>query len=256
MKKIRLYVSYDGTHYFGWQKTKEGLSIEGVLEKVLQTILQEEKNLEAASRTDRGVHAEEQIVTFSTEKELPDLKKFQKSVNSLLPKDIAIHKIDEVPIHFHPSLDVTMKEYHYHVFTGPTLHPFEEKFTFHFPYKVDLSLMQKEAEELIGTRDFSAFSNAKEKSQRREKIVTLYSIEIFPKFLPSIEGDFYLFILKGDRFLYRMARKIVGTLCYRGAKKLPIPMRDILKSTDRKIHTYTAPAKGLFLHKIYYKEFL
>src|SRR5690606_7926583 len=109
----------EGTHYFGWQKTSTGPSVEETLETVLSQILQEPCQLQAASRTDAGVHANGQIVNFKTNH--PRISKISQllvSINSLLPKDIRVLTIDIVNEEFHPTLDCIGKEYHYHVCFG------------------------------------------------------------------------------------------------------------------------------------------
>ena len=104
MRNIRLSIAYDGTDYLGWQKTKEGPSIEADLEQALQQILQHPISLQAASRTDAGVHAEGQVVNFFTSHNI-DLSRLQKSLNGILPDQLSILDMAEMPPEFHPTLD-------------------------------------------------------------------------------------------------------------------------------------------------------
>ena len=159
MSNIRLTLSYLGTLYLGWQKTRMGPSIEEALEKALSQILQESISLQAASRTDAGVHAEGQVVNFFTKQEKLDLKRLQKSLNGLLPKEISVIDISFAPDPFHPTLDVLGKEYHYHLCCSTVQLPFYRHVSWHFPYLLDLQKMQDAAQLLVGKHDFSAFCN-------------------------------------------------------------------------------------------------
>src|SRR5262249_47291433 len=113
-----LQIAYDGAPFFGWQKTAKGPSIEAVLEEILAQLLQEQVVLQAASRTDRGVHAEGQWVNFLTDKTL-NLEALKKSLNALLPPSIRVLSAHAMPLHFHPTLYAHGKEYHYHVCYAP-----------------------------------------------------------------------------------------------------------------------------------------
>src|SRR3569832_1557498 len=156
MKNIKLVLAYDGTAYLGWQKTEMGPSIEEELLKVLEQILQHPVKLQAASRTDAGVHAEGQVVNFFTEK---NTDRLLRGCNGLLPEDIRVLKVEEMPDRFHPTLGATGKEYHYSVCLGPTQLPFQRKFSWHFVKPVDVQKMREAAQFLIGRHDFSALTN-------------------------------------------------------------------------------------------------
>jgi tRNA pseudouridine38-40 synthase len=148
-KNLKLLLSYDGTSYLGWQKTAMGPSIEEELEKALSQILQHPVALQAASRTDAGVHAEGQVVNFFTEKEI-----LQKSINGVLPKDISVLKLEEAHEAFHPTIDCRGKEYHYFVCTGNTQLPFHRRFSWHFNFPLEVEKMKKAAALLVGKHDF------------------------------------------------------------------------------------------------------
>lgn len=248
MPRIKLICSYEGTQYFGWQKTKMGPSIEEELEKALLILLQEKPKLEAASRTDRGVHAEGQVVAFSFQKEKSSFL-IQKGLNALLPKDISIQKADLVADDFHPTLHNTGKEYHYDICLGNAQIPFYRNFSWHFSHPIDIALIKKAATYFLGTHDFSAFCN-----QRillpEDKVRTLYKLDILP-----LSENRLRIVVAGDKFLYKMVRNLVGTLLYVGCGKLTLEeVPKILENKDRKKAGMTAPAHGLFLKEVFYSE--
>ncbi len=228
-------VAYDGTRYFGWQKTKEGPSIQEEFEKALHRITGEKILPEASSRTDRGVHAEGQVIQFVLAKERLE-ERLQGGLNAVLPTDIRVLEVEKKK--FHPTLDALGKEYHYRICQGTVQDPTLRLYSWHFHYPIDPIKIEKAAQSLLGTHDFSAFSNDPEK----DPVCTLESI--------AFDGTF--FRIRGDRFLYKMVRNLVGTLLYIGCGKLT-DVFSILKSKDRKQSGITAPAHGLYLHKVFYE---
>lgn len=245
MKNIKLIISYEGTNYLGWQKTKMGPSLEESLEKALYQVLRHPVKLQAASRTDAGVHALGQVVNFLTPNEINSYK-FKKSLNSVLPKDISLLSVEERPLSFHPTLEAKGKEYHYHICTGSFQLPFYRHFSWHFPYAVNVEEMKLAAKELIGSHNFSAFSNEKTEDNVRE----IFNIDI------SLIEPLHLQIsVAGNRFLYKMVRTIVGTLVYIGCGKIKrSDLRKILTSQDRTQAGVTAPACGLLLKQVFYDK--
>lgn len=246
MPSIKMIIAYDGTPYFGWQKTKDGPSIEEELAKVLEIIFQHPILLDAASRTDAGVHAKAQVVKFKTEKEIDNLQKLLISLNQLLPSTIAVKDLSFSTEAFHPTLDATDKIYEYLVTTTPFLCPFKRNTHWHIPKKLDYEMMQKASRYFFGIHDFQSFTNDREppyENTHRE----IYDIIINDK-----ESDFQ-FLIQGNHFLYKMVRNIVGTLIYVGLGKLhadEIPA--ILAARSRPLAGMTAPAKGLSLLSVGY----
>jgi tRNA pseudouridine38-40 synthase len=244
--RIRLTLAYDGTAYLGWQKTKMGPSIEEALESTLRRLLQEDIQLEAASRTDAGVHARGQIACFHTSKTFP-LGKLQHALNGLLPKDISILKIEEVTDDFHPTLHAQGKEYHYHICLGKVQLPFFRSRSWHFTPPLNLSSMQEASGALVGTHDFAAFCNNRY-GLPSDTIRSVTAINFQP-----VNPERLIIIVKGKSFLYKMVRNIVGTLVYVGCGKLtPDSIPLILNEKKRPLAGITAPAHGLILDSVYY----
>jgi tRNA pseudouridine38-40 synthase len=248
MLNVKMTIAYDGTCYLGWQKTHTGPSIEEALEKVLEQILQEDIFLQAASRTDAGVHAEGQVVNFITKKTNLDFGHFRHSINSMLPKDIVVGKIEIEASNFHPTLDSTGKEYHYYMCFHDTQMPYQRLYSWHYPYEVNVEAMRQAAESFIGTHDFAAFCNFKKNATYDHYVRTIQKIDIFelPEKCLRIE-------ISGTNFLYKMVRNIVGTLAYVGNGKICVScIPEIISNGDRTKAGVTAPAHGLFLKSVFY----
>ncbi|MCB1085263.1 MAG: tRNA pseudouridine(38-40) synthase TruA [Chlamydiia bacterium] len=242
---IKLVVAYDGTDFFGWQASIDGETIEAALQRVLEKIYQHPIALQAASRTDRGVHAARQVVNYKTEKEL-DLDRLLISLNQLLPETIRVLEAKKVEERFHPTLDAQGKIYHYHLCTGGVQSPFRRHFSWHIHTPLDLSLMREGASHFLGTRDFASLTNAQE-PRPNETVRTLRRLDIF-----EVEGGIR-FEVEGDNFLYKMVRNLVGTLVYLGQGKLTLEeVRSLLKRQDRTYAGVTAPARGLTLFQVIY----
>jgi len=247
---IRLVIAYDGTRYYGWQKTATGPSVEQTMEEVLEKILQHDVVLQAASRTDAGVHAEGQVVNFHTQNEAADLSRLLVSLNQLLPGDIAVLTIEKAEDKFHPTLDAVSKEYHYEICSGHARNPVYRHYSWHVHYPLDVEAMRKGAEALIGEHDFSAFCNVKKNEETSDFIRRIDEIEII-----ELPKNRLRISIKGNRFLYRMARNIVGTLLYVGRQKIAnSDVATILKGKKRIEAGVTAPAHGLKLYRVNYGE--
>lgn len=245
-KNICLVAAYDGTSYLGWQKTKMGPSIEEALQNILEQIFRQPIELQAASRTDAGVHARCQVINFFVDHPAPDLIKLRSSLNRMLPKDISILSVSEVSPDFHPSLSAHKKEYRYYVTHGPIQYPQHRHFTWHYPVKLDLDSMRAAAKVLIGEHDFSAFCNIMKNRTYCHKKRRLDRVDIV-----EMEDDRLCFIIEGNSFLYKMVRNIVGTLVYVGCGKIEVEfVREILSGRQRIQAGVTAPAHGLTLHGI------
>jgi tRNA pseudouridine38-40 synthase len=246
VNNVKLTIAYEGTHFLGWQKTKMGPSIEESLEKALATLGYRDVVLQAASRTDAGVHANGQVINFFAT-EAPNLRKLCNGLNALLPEGISVLNAECAESDFHPTLHVSGKQYHYHLCLDPVQYPFHRHTSWHFPATLCLNSMQQAAEMLIGTHDFSSFCNERS-LLKNDAVRTLHAIAIDP--LPN---NRLRMAVSGNHFVYKMVRNIVGTLVYIGCGKLSVSeMPQILSSKDRRCAGTTAPAHGLCLQKVFY----
>ncbi|HEY4254836.1 MAG TPA: tRNA pseudouridine(38-40) synthase TruA [Chlamydiales bacterium] len=239
----KLLIAYDGTRYFGWQKTRSGPSIQEELEQAATTVLQKITSCEAASRTDRGVHARGQVVqVISPTERAPE--RLLAGMNANLPLDIRVVEASIVDETFHPTLNATSKTYTYHLCLSLAQNPFHRRFSWHYPHEIDLDALRQAAKLLAGTHDFSPFST----EPKPDSVRTLLNIDFsFP------EKERLCITLTADRFLYKMARTLAGTLAYIGSGKLsPDIPEKLFSSLDRTLAGITAPPHGLCLDKVHY----
>ena len=244
MKNIKLIIEYDGTNYCGFQKQKNGNTIQGEIEKGLRQICREPISIVSSGRTDSGVHAKGHAVSFRTNADLSPVN-ILGGLNACLPSDIVIKKAAFVPVSFHAQYDAKRKIYTYFVWNGTYPSPLRRLYSFHYSYRLDYNIMKRASRILCGRNDFRAFSA--ESKKKKNTVRTLYEIRIRKK------GNEYTFRFDGDGFLYNMVRNIVGTLLYAGRGKFSVAdIRSILKSKNRANAGPTVPAHGLILTKVIY----
>ncbi len=245
MYNYKLTIQYDGSRYKGWQRLggKEN-TIQDRIEKVLEQLLGNTVEITGCSRTDAGVHALAQIANFKTERAL-EAGRIKEYLNHYLPQDISITDVMAVSENFHSRYLTKDKTYLYRIWNREYSNPFLRKYSMHVQEKLNLASMEKAAPYFVGKHDFTAFSNAK--SKKKSMVREIYEITF-------IEKDGLLEIrLRGDAFLYNMARWIVGTLIDIGLGRLKedsVPA--ILAEKDRGRTGNLAEACGLYLEKISY----
>ena len=244
MQKYRLLISYDGTPFGGWQVQPNSSSIQGLIEKALQTILREDRlSVVGAGRTDAGVHAKEQVAHFACDKSF-DLKRLLFSFNALLPPEVRILEVAPAPEDFHARYSATGKIYHYHLHLARVANPFTRLYTTYFPFPLSLSLVEKALPFFIGTHDFTSFAcEVPEKGGIR----TLFRLEMYAE-REGIRLEF-----EGNGFLYKMVRNIVGTLLDVGTGKIFLDkIPEIFEAKNRQRAGRCAPPQGLCLMKVFY----
>lgn len=239
--RYKLTISYDGTHYAGWQVQKNGLAIQPLIQKALETALRHPLNLTGSGRTDAGVHARGQTAHFDTEISV-EPKRLILSLNALLPPDIRIIDLEPAAPDFHARYSARSKIYHYHLSLEP------DPFTLLYRHPVfgafNLELLKAGAKEFVGTHDFTSFANT---GKEKPSVRTIYRIDVVEQ-KGGVRLEF-----EGNGFLYKMVRNITGTLLDVAAGKIePSEIKNILAARDRRRAAAAAPAKGLFLFQVNY----
>ena len=243
-RKYRLDLQYIGTPFLGWQSQPQGGSIQDHLEHALAVMLRHPVRVTGAGRTDTGVHAEQQVATFTTSVPFAE-RAWIKSLNGLLPKEIGVAAVQPVADDFHPVLAARGKVYRYRVWSGITRNPWAETSTWHVVPELDIEAMVNAAAAFVGTHDYTSFCAVDSSAKTRER--TVWAVEV------RVNGPLIEFWVAGKGFLKQMVRTMVGTLVDIGLGKFKAEdLDDILAARDRRAAGRTAPAQGLTLVHIYY----
>ncbi len=246
MRNVCLTIQYDGTTLHGWQRQKDAMTVQQLLEDAVYALTQEEVHIIGCGRTDAGVHALEYICNFHTEATIPD-KSFPAALNTKLPHCVRVRAAKTADDAFHAQFDVVRKRYIYKIQTGQIPNVFLTPYTWHYPYKLDIEKMQRAAKHFLGEHNFEAFcaSGATVKSFVR----TIYALDV------TQENDTITIDVCGSGFLYNMVRIIAGTLAYVGSGKIhPDALSAIIESRNRELAGITAPPQGLYMAGITYNE--
>jgi len=242
MFNYKIVIQYDGTLYAGWQIQENAVTVQQVITNSIEQILQEKFNLIGAGRTDTGVHALGQVANFKVDKEI-DLYKFKYSLNSVLPKDIAISKIEIVEENFHARFSAKKRSYIYLISNQKT--PFYEKYSYTLFSKLDQDKLNELSSVIIGSHDFTSFSKINPEVQN--KMCEVYEVRW------RRQKNFFIFYIEANRFLYGMVRAIVGSMLKAYADEQSIDyIKNIFLQKDRNAAADAVPAKGLFLYKVKY----
>jgi tRNA pseudouridine38-40 synthase len=244
-RNIRLILEYDGTRYHGWQRQKNALSLQQVIEEALARITGETVRLIASGRTDAGVHARGQVANFVTESTAPR-RAFVRGLNSLLPLDIAVLQAEEVPLDFHARYAALWKIYEYCILNRPVRSPLHQGQAWWLPEPLDLAAIQAAAQVLPGEHDFAAFRAAGGRPGHAVRRVREAVWRQEP------EG-WLIFSITANGFLRGMVRSLVGTMVEIGKGKYPPEyLSEALGKGDRRLAGPTAPPQGLFLMEVEY----
>ena len=256
MRTVKLLISFDGRHYCGWQRQNGQVTIQGALEGVVSQICNEPITLHGAGRTDAGVHASGMVAHFRTESSI-SCQSLLCGLNSLLASAIRIHRVEDAPASFHARKSAVGKQYWYFFSCADVLAATRIPVVAHLPKLQDLDTMAECLPLIQGTHDFSSFEAVGSRDRSRltgrgaERTLTRVAIE--PSDSPF--ADEYKLVLHGDGFLRKMVRNIAGTLFEVGCGRMSVPdFQAVLRARDRTLAGPTAPACGLFLHRVDYAK--
>ncbi len=245
MRNIKLTIEYDGTDYFGWQIQKKKPTVQGAVTKILERMLKEKIRLIGAARTDAGVHALGQVASFKTINERLTCDRLIKALNSLLPSDIVIKEVKEVPANFHARYSAKSKIYRYQILHRFFPSALARRFSWYIPGPLDWGKIKEAGKYFVGKYDFSPFSVTGMMRKSRQCTVREFKI--------GKEKNLYILQIEGDYFLYKMVRRIVGALIEVGRGKIdPEYVRALLHGKSSRLRARTAPPQGLFLVKVKY----
>jgi len=243
------------------QRQAKQRSVQEQLESAVSRVTRDSRRalrMAVAGRTDRGVHAAGQVISFSTNRIFPDEAQLQRALDSLVPSDISVKSAARVPPDFSARYCSLRKVYRYRIHTAPAADPFSRHFALHFPYPLDTDLMAATAQDFLGTHDFTQFSNnsGAEPWARPDPVKTIHRCDVRRD---GDEGELCLEV-EGSGFLHRMVRHMAGALLAVANGRLPRERiaaalsegRDAVAEEGRFRGWSAAPAHGLTLHKVVY----
>lgn len=244
MRHFRMTLEYDGTDFAGYQYQVGQRSVQDELEQAIAKITCKTLRITGAGRTDAGVHALGQVISFSAATRIP-IERFPISMNCVLPPDIRITSAQEVEVSFNARFSARSRKYIYVILNREAPSALFGRYTWHLRQQLDLAAMQNSARQLVGVHDFTAWANSVKEVQstvREMKRIEVRSVR-----------QFVLIHVEANAFLKGMVRNIVGTLVDVGVgKRSPNEIEMITHSCDRANAGPCAPARGLCLVRVCY----
>jgi len=244
VKRYRSLVAYDGTNYFGYQRQRAAhVTVQVKLEEALAHISQQPVGVVAAGRTDTGVHATGQVIAFDLDWR-HGVAKLERAFNSKLPADISVSQVAEAEETFHPRFDARRRAYQYRIYNQKDRDPIGRLYSWHVKRPLDIEAMNEAARHLVGVHDFAAFGKP---TQGDSTVREMFRAEW------RKQGSMLLFDIEASGFLYRMVRRIVGSL-KRVGEGLWTPDRfaEVFLAAESSQSGPTAPPHGLFLVSVTY----
>jgi tRNA pseudouridine38-40 synthase len=243
-RRIKAVLEYDGTDFCGWQRQTGAPTIQEAVETALAKLFQKQTRVTSAGRTDAGVHALGQVISFLTDATIP-VRGILRGSNSLLPETIRIVDVQDAPLSFNPRHDAILRWYQYAVMNRTAAPAIERLHMAHVPYRLDNHLLSELCKMFVGTHDFAGFRSVDCGAKR-----TRLTLETFQC---QRQGDIVTFDLRCRSFLQNMVRILVGGVIEATRGKIQLSLlREMLKSGHRDSRVPTAPACGLTLMRVYY----
>ena len=246
MRNIALILMYEGSAYHGWQVQKTQVTVGQTLEDAAAAVVGHPVHMTGCGRTDAGVHAKKYVANFRTTSTIP-CERLPYALNTHLPMDIAVLKAFEVPESFNAIGSCVRKEYTYLIYKSPIRDPFYVGRAWFYPRHLDEEIMQRAAQQFVGTHDFAAVRSVG--TEVRSTVRTVYYYDV------AREGNLISLKVCANGFLYNMARAMAGTVVYAAEGKFPPEqIADILASGNRTAAGPTVPPGGLYMTHLWYDD--
>lgn len=244
LSKFVLILEYDGRRYYGFQWQNGQPTVQAYLEEAIHKVTGEKRRVLAASRTDTGVHAKGQVVSFRSETNLPP-QTLLKALNFYLPRDIAVRAAERVSHDFNVQKDAISREYEYRILNSRTRSPLLEGFVYHVSYNLDLGIMNKACQLLEGEHDFASFASAA--TRVKSTIRNIYKADF------KREGVLVIFSIIANSFLMHQVKNTVGLLLKIGSgKKDTEELKRVMAERKPGLAGQAVPASGLYLIRVNY----
>ena len=249
MRFFRLTLAYDGTDFSGWQWQPQQRTVQGVVEAAIKGVTRESLRVVGSGRTDAGVHALGQLVSFASATTL-DAETLGRALNANLPRDVAVLDTAEAPPEFNAIDHAISKQYRYLIQEGPLQDVFSRRYAWHLRTNLRDCEMHEAAQALLGEHDFKSYESAGSRRVSTVRVIHAFTVQR----RNYQDGERVVVEVEADGFLYNMVRNLVGTLVEVGKGKQPPDWpRSILADRDRRLAGMTAPPQGLFLACVKYE---
>jgi tRNA pseudouridine38-40 synthase len=250
MRNLKVTLSYDGAEFSGWQVQPGATTVQGTVASVIGRITGEKVLPQGSGRTDAGVHALAQVMTFVTRSSVPT-GNFLKALNDILPASVRVLEVTEAPPEFHARHSARAKTYRYRIYRESICPPFLARYVWHFPYRLAEEDMGRAAALVLGEHDFTSFAAVDPERVRHEAMASNVRT-IFSSSWQRL-GNELVYTVRGSGFLHHMVRNLVGTfiLVGKGTFQVEDVVR-ILEARNRSAAGATAPASGLYLVNVEY----
>jgi len=243
-------VAYDGTFFHGYQSQEGQRTVQGEFEKALKKIYKEEVETYGAGRTDTGVHAYGQVITFKVKFDTMYDRDVKNALNANLPPDIYARRVETVEDRFNPRFDATRRIYHYYIRNSKEPDIFTRNKLWWFPYDLDIDAMREASRWFEGGHDFTTFKK-KTKGKKKDPVRLLYRVRVFN----SPRKDIILIRVEGLSFVRRMVRNITGALIRVGIGQwYPEKIKEVMLERKRAASSTAAPPNGLYLYEVDFSE--
>jgi tRNA pseudouridine38-40 synthase len=250
MRNLKMILSYDGTEFSGWQVQPDATTVQGTLASAIGRVTGEKVLPQGSGRTDAGVHALKQVVTFVTESSVPT-ENFQRALNDILPASVRVLEVAEMPAEFHARHSARAKSYHYRIHRAAICPPFVARYVWHYPYPLNENAMAEAAGLVVGEQDFTSFAAVDPERGREGDLVS--NVRTISSSSWKRCGEEFIYTVRGSGFLHHMVRNLVGTFILIGKGTLQVQdITRILQARNRSAAGATAPARGLYLVEVEY----
>jgi tRNA pseudouridine38-40 synthase len=250
MRNLKVILTYDGAEFSGWQVQPDAPTVQGTLASAIGRVTGEKVLPQGSGRTDAGVHALAQVVTFVTESSVPT-ENFVKALNDILPPSVRVLEVTEARPEFHSRHSARAKTYRYRIYRGAICPPFLARYVWHYPYPLDEAAMDQATARVVGEHDFTSFA-AVDPERGRDQEPTPNVRRIFSSAWEHT-GEELIYTVRGSGFLHHMVRNLVGTFILVGRGTLQgEDVTRILEARSRSAAGATAPASGLYLVDVEY----
>jgi tRNA pseudouridine38-40 synthase len=250
MRNLKVILSYDGAEFSGWQVQPDAATVQGTVASAIGRITGEKVLPQGSGRTDAGVHALAQVMTFVTQSSVPT-ENFVKALNDILPASVRAMEVAEVSPEFHARHSARAKSYRYRIYRETICPPFLARYVWHYPYQIDEEAMARGAAFVVGEKDFTSFA-AVDPERGREGETVSNVRTIFSSSWERSEEEL-IYTVRGSGFLHHMVRNLVGTFILVGRGTLQDhAITRILEARTRSAAGATAPASGLYLVNVEY----